>query len=61
MLGPVFWLIDQIDSLAGALVAMSFIWLPPWPVIAAMLAVTLVVHPLAALGMMALGLKARVG
>lgn len=61
ILGPVFWITDQIDSLLGALIAMSFIWIPPFPVIAAMLAVTMVVHPLAALGMVALGLKARVG
>jgi hypothetical protein len=60
-LGPVFWIVDQVDSLAGALIAMSFVWLPPWPVIFAMLGVTLVVHPLAALGMVALGLKERVG
>jgi len=60
-LGPVFWIVDQVDSLAGALIAMSFVWLPPWPVIVAMLVVTLVVHPLAALGMVALGLKERVG
>ena len=61
ILGPVFWIVDQIDSLAGALVAMSFVWLPPWPLILAMLIVTLIVHPLAALGMMMLGLKERVG
>jgi hypothetical protein len=61
VLGPVFWIIDQVDSLAGALIAMSVIWLPPWPVVAAMLLVTLVVHPLAAAGMVALGLKTRVG
>ena len=61
VLGPVFWIVDQVDSLAGALIAMSFIWLPPWPIVVAMLIVTLVVHPLAALGMVALGLKARVG
>ena len=60
-LGPVFWVVDQVDSLAGALIAMSFIWWPPLEVVLAMLAATLVVHPLAALGMVALGLKARVG
>jgi hypothetical protein len=60
-LGPIFWIVDQVDSLAGALIAMSLIWLPPWPVVFAMLAVTLVVHPLAALGMVALGLKERIG
>jgi hypothetical protein len=60
-LAPVFWIVDQIDSLAGALIAMAPIWVPPWPVIVAMLVVTLVVHPLAALGMVMLGLKERVG
>ena len=60
-MSPVFWIVDQIDSLVGALIVMSFIWFPPWPLIAALLIVTLVVHPLAALGMVMLGLKARVG
>lgn len=58
---PVFWIVDQVDSLAGALIAMSLIWFPPWPLVVALLIVTLVVHPLAALGMVMLGLKARVG
>jgi hypothetical protein len=60
-LGAAFWFIDQVDSLAGALAAMCFVWLPPAEVIAALLAVTIVVHPLAALVMMMLGLKERVG
>jgi hypothetical protein len=60
-LGPVIWVLYQVDSLAGALLAMSVIWLPPWPVVLVMLLVTLVVHPLAALCMVALGLKERVG
>ena len=60
-LRPVFWIADQIDSLVGALIAMSFVWLPPWPLVLAMVTVTLIVHPLAALAMVALGLKTRVG
>ena len=39
----------------------AFSLITTWEVIVAMLAVTMVVHPLAALGMVALGLKARVG
>lgn len=60
-LGPVLWIVDQIDSLVGALIAMSFVWFPPWPLVVVLLAITLVVHPLAALGMVILGLKTRVG
>lgn len=60
-LGPVCWTLDQVDSLIGALLAISLIWVPPWTVILGLVAITLVVHPLAALGMVALGLKTRVG
>lgn len=59
--GPVFWVIDQVDSLAGALIAMSLVWTPPWPMMLALVAITLTVHPIAALGMVVLGLKDRVG
>ena len=40
---------------------MSCIWFPPWPVVIALLIVTLVIHPLAAFSMVVLGLKVRVG
>lgn len=58
---PVFWVLDQIDSLIGVLIAMAWVWTPPLAVVAVLLAVTLVVHPLAALCMVSLGLKDRVG
>ena len=59
--GPAFWVIDQIDSLLGALAAMSVVWTPPWTVVLALLAITLAVHPVAAFSMVVLGLKHRVG
>jgi hypothetical protein len=58
---PVFWVIDQVDSLAGTLLAMPLMWTPPIEAVAALLVITLTVHPLAAAGMVALGLKRRVG
>ena len=58
---PLFWVADQIDSLIGVLIAMTCVWTPPLHVVATLLAVTLVVHPLAALCMVSLGLKNRVG
>jgi hypothetical protein len=60
-MGPVFWVLDQIDSLIGAVAALSIVWMPPLSVVMAMLLVTLTVHPLAALSMVALGLKDRIG
>jgi hypothetical protein len=60
-MGPVFWVLDQIDSLIGAVAALSIVWMPPLSVVMAMLVVTLTVHPLAALSMVALGLKDRIG
>lgn len=59
--GPVFWIIDQVDSLAGALVAIALVWRPPARLIVAALAMTLVIHPLVAALMKALGLKSRIG
>ncbi|MBP6716908.1 MAG: CDP-archaeol synthase [Acidobacteria bacterium] len=58
---PLFWVADQIDSLIGVLIAMTCVWTPPLHVVVTLLAVTLVVHPLAALCMVSLGLKNRVG
>lgn len=60
-LGVVFWLADQLDSLAGVLVFMSVVWVPPVGVVAWFVAITLVVHPAMALVMFALGLKPRGG
>jgi CDP-2,3-bis-(O-geranylgeranyl)-sn-glycerol synthase len=58
---PVFWIVDQVDSLAGALIAMSFVWRPPADAMVALVVITLAVHPAAAVGMVILGLKNRVG
>jgi len=59
--GPVFWIADQIDSLVGTLVAMSFVWTPSWSMMLALTVITLTVHPVAAFSMVVLGLKNRVG
>ena len=61
MLGPSFWVIDQVDSLLGAMAAVALVWRPPLSLVAAAVAMTLVVHPLVAALMKALGLKTRVG
>lgn len=59
--GVIFWLADQLDSLIGVLVAIAMVWVPPWPVVVTMVAVTLIVHPAVALLMYVLGLKTRIG
>ena len=58
---PVFWVVDQIDSLIGTVLAMSIVWVPPLDIVIALTVITLALHPLAALCMVALGLKQRVG
>ena len=60
-LRPLFWIVDQCDSLLGVLAAASLVAVPPLAVCAALVVVTIVVHPLAALVMKRLGLKRRVG
>jgi len=45
-LAPVFWLCDELDSLAGVLVCMSAVWAPPAHVALVLAGVTLVAHPL---------------
>ena len=44
-LAPVFWLCDELDSLAGVLVCMSAVWAPPAHVALVLAGVTLVAHP----------------
>jgi len=56
-LGTVFWLCDELDSLAGVLVCMPAVWTPPVHVALLLVAVTLVVHPAVDLLMIALHLK----
>ena len=57
----VFWIIDQLDSVAGVLIFLWPVWRPSGTVVTALLAVTLFVHPAVALIMFCLGLKPRVG
>jgi hypothetical protein len=58
---PVLWVIDQVDSVLGFLLFILPVWTPPAAVVLALLAVTLVVHPVVAFIMYCLGLKTRVG
>jgi hypothetical protein len=59
--GKVFWVVDQLDSLAGMLLFVSIVWRPPLAVVAASVFVMLVLHPLSAWVMVRAGLKDRVG
>jgi len=59
--GKVFWVVDQLDSLAGMLLFVSIVWRPPLGVVAASVFVMLVLHPLSAWVMVRAGLKDRVG
>ena len=59
--GRVFWVIDQLDSLVGMLIAVSPVWRPAPGLLAAIVAFMLVAHPLSAWIMMLFGLKDRVG
>ena len=60
-LGPIFWVIDQVDSLIGVLVSMRAAWVPPLDVVVLLFVIALTVHPAVAFGMVVLGLKHRVG
>ncbi|HXZ91811.1 MAG TPA: CDP-archaeol synthase [Burkholderiales bacterium] len=60
-LGGVFWVVDQLDGLAGALLAMRLLWIPPADVVASLVVLTLLIHPLMAALMYMLGLKRRIG
>jgi hypothetical protein len=53
--------VDQLDSLVGALAALAVVRPMPLAVCAVLVVVTLVVHPLVGALMVALGLKKRVG
>jgi len=59
--GRAFWIVDQIDSLVGMLIAIAPIWRPSLALLVAILAIMLVAHPLSAWVMMQFGLKDRVG
>ena len=60
-LGPLFWVLDQVDSLAGIALVAAWVAPLPWTVLALLAALTLVVHPAVAWLMVLLGLKQRVG
>jgi hypothetical protein len=60
-LGRLFWVIDQLDALAGALPLMCLLWVPPATAIVYLVALTLMIHPLMAGLMVLLGLKRRIG
>lgn len=59
--GRAFWVVDQLDSLAGILLCVLPVWQPPLAVVAASVFVMLVLHPLSAWVMVLAGLKDRVG
>ncbi len=59
--GRAFWVVDQIDSLIGMLIAISPVWRPSLALLVTILAIMLVAHPLSAWIMMQFGLKDRVG
>ncbi len=58
---PIFWTIDQIDSVAGVIIFLLPVWTPTWPMVLALIGLTLVVHPVVGWFMFWLGLKTRVG
>jgi CDP-archaeol synthase len=60
-LEPVFWVVDQIDGLAGAVLLLCLLWIPPPATIALLVVLTLVIHPAVAAVMVLLGLKQRIG
>ncbi|MFO1408006.1 MAG: CDP-archaeol synthase [Steroidobacteraceae bacterium] len=59
--GRTFWVVDQLDSLAGILACTWSVWHPSPTLVALLVAAMLVGHPLAAWVMVRTGLKRRVG
>lgn len=59
--GRVFWVIDQLDSLAGMLLFVAPVWQPSLGLLALIVAIMLVAHPVSAWIMVLFGLKDRVG
>jgi CDP-diglyceride synthetase len=59
--GRVFWVADQLDSLAGMLVCIAPVWQPSPGLLALIVAIMLVAHPVSAWIMVLTGLKDRVG
>lgn len=59
--GRIFWIVDQIDSLAGMLLFIAPVWRPSLALLVAIVALMLVAHPIGAWIMVLFGLKDRVG
>jgi hypothetical protein len=59
--GRAFWVIDQLDSLVGMLLFVAPVWTPSPAVLAAIVGLMLVAHPVSAWIMVLFGLKDRVG
>ena len=59
--GRVFWVVDQLDSLAGMLLFVFPVWHPQIGLLLLLVGIMLVAHPFAAWVMMEFGLKKRVG
>ena len=59
--GRVFWVVDQVDSLAGMLLLTWPVWHPSFQLVLLLFAIMLVAHPVAAWIMVLAGLKKRVG
>ena len=59
--GRVFWVVDQLDSLAGMLLFVAPVWHPSPALLAAIIVLMLVAHPVGAWVMVLFGLKDRVG
>ena len=59
--GRVFWVVDQLDSLAGMLLFVAPVWQPSLGLLALIVAIMLVAHPVSAWIMVQFGLKDRVG
>lgn len=59
--GRAFWVADQLDSLVGMLLFVAPVWQPSATLLATIVVLMLVAHPLSAWIMVVAGLKDRVG
>jgi hypothetical protein len=59
--GRLFWIVDQVDSLAGMLLFTWPVWHPSARLVLLLFAIMLIAHPIAAWIMVLAGLKKRVG
>jgi CDP-2,3-bis-(O-geranylgeranyl)-sn-glycerol synthase len=59
--GGVLWLVDQLDSLAGMLFFVFPVWQPSLSIVALLVVVMLIAHPIGAWIMVLTGLKTRIG